>query len=86
MDCTSMRLRARFVLPHWRTFSTIIDQEMQSGRLRKADPMLATWHFRGLVEADLVERGLHGDRTITVHELETAGAAGVEAFLRAYAP
>lgn len=79
------RLRMRFIQPHWRRLAAALDQEMQSGRLRKEDPNLATWHFRGLVEADLVERRLHGDPAITAHEIETAVSRGVDAFLRAYA-
>ena len=59
---------------------------MQAGRLRKADPMIATWQFRGMIEADLVERRLHGDPNITTHEVERAASEGVAAFLRAYAP
>jgi hypothetical protein len=57
---------------------------MVAGLLRKADPMLATWHFRGLVEADLVERRLHGETHITAHEIKTASEVGVDVFLRAY--
>jgi AcrR family transcriptional regulator len=79
------RLRSRFVQPHWRRIAAALDLEMQAGRLRDADPLLAAWQFRGLIEADLVERRLHGDRTITAHELETAVTAGVDVFLRAYA-
>ncbi len=79
-------LRARFVQPQWRRLAAALDREMVAGQLRKADPMLATWHFRGLVEADLVERRLHGESTITAHEIKTAAEAGVDAFLRAYAP
>lgn len=78
-------LRARFVQPQWRRLAAALDREMVAGQLRKADPMLATWHFRGLVEADLVERRLHGETTITAHEIKTAVEAGVEVFLRAYA-
>ncbi|MBV8593733.1 MAG: TetR/AcrR family transcriptional regulator [Caulobacteraceae bacterium] len=80
------RLRQQFVQPHWRLFASHLDQAMQAGRLRRADPMNATWHFRGLVESDLLERRLHGDRTITAHEVQRAARTGVEAFLRAYAP
>jgi AcrR family transcriptional regulator len=80
------RLLGRFVQPRWRRVATTLDQEMQVGRLRRADPILATWHFRGLIEADLVERRLHGDTTITAHEIETAVTVGVDAFLRAYEP
>ena len=78
-------LRARFVQPQWRRLAAALDREMVAGQLRKADPMLATWHFRGLVEADLVERRLHGETTVTAHEIKTAAEEGVEAFLRAYA-
>lgn len=79
-------MRLRFIQPHWRRLAGVLDQEMQKGRLRKADPLLATWHFRGMIEADLVERRLHGDATITAHEVETAVTSGVDAFLRAYEP
>jgi AcrR family transcriptional regulator len=79
-------LRARFVQPQWRRLGAALDREMVTGHLRKADPMLATWHFRGLVESDLVERRLHGETTITAHEIKTAVGAGVDAFLRAYSP
>ena len=80
------RLRQQFIQPHWRRVAAALDREMQAGRLRKADPMIATWQFRGMIEVDLVERRLHGDSTITAHEVERAAAEGVQAFLRAYAP
>lgn len=78
------RLRNSLIQPHWRRLTGLLDQEMQAGRLRKADPSLATWHFRGLIEVDLVERRLHGDTTVTAHEIETAVEAGVACFLRGY--
>jgi AcrR family transcriptional regulator len=78
-------LRARFVQPQWRRLAAALDREMVAGQLRKADPMLATWHFRGLVEADLVERRLHGETTITAHEIKKAVESGVDAFMKAYA-
>jgi AcrR family transcriptional regulator len=78
-------LRARFVQPQWRRLAAALDREMVGGQLRKADPMLAAWHFRALVEADLVERRLHGETHITAHEIKTAVDVGVDAFLRAYA-
>lgn len=80
------RLRQQFIQPHWQRLAAIVDHEMQGGRLRKSDPMIATWQFRGMIELDLVERRLHGDMTITGHEVERAASEGVQAFLRAYAP
>lgn len=79
-------LRAQFVLPHWKKLAAVLDQEMAAGRLRNADPYLAAMHFRGLIEADVLERRLHGDATITAQDVEIAVSAGVQAFLRAYAP
>ena len=79
------RLRKQFIEPYWRRLAAVFNHEMRAARLRKGDPMVATWQFRGLVEADLVERRLHGDMTITDHEVERAVVEGVGAFLRAYA-
>jgi AcrR family transcriptional regulator len=79
------RLRKQFIEPYWRRLAAVFNHEMRAARLRKGDPWVATWHFRGLVEAELVERRLHGDRTITDEQIERAASEGVEAFLRAYA-
>ena len=79
------RLRKKFIEPYWRRLAALFNHEMRAARLRRGDPLTATWHFRGLIEAELVERRLHGDMTITEHEVERAVVDGVEAFLRAYA-
>jgi AcrR family transcriptional regulator len=71
-------LRAEFIDPNWRRVADVI--------VRKADPYLASIHFRGLVEADVLERRLNGERLVTSAQVETAVEQGVEAFLRAYAP
>jgi AcrR family transcriptional regulator len=79
------RLRRQFVEPYWRRLAAVFNHEMRAARLRTGDPLVATWHFRGLIEADLVERRLHGDSTITAAEIKRAATEGVEVFLRAYA-
>lgn len=79
-------LRAEFIDPNWRRFVAVIEREMAAGRLRKADPYLASIHFRGLVEADVLERRLNGERLVTQAQVKTAIEQGVAAFLRAYAP
>ena len=79
-------LRAQFIDPNWRRFADVLEREMAAGRLRRADPYLASIHFRGLVEADVLERRLNGERLVTNAQVETAIEQGVEAFLRAYAP
>lgn len=84
-DLTAV-LRAEFIDPNWRRFTAVIEREMAAGQLRKADPYLASIHFRGLVEADVLERRLNGERLVTSAQIETAVEQGVEAFLRAYAP
>jgi AcrR family transcriptional regulator len=79
-------LRAEFIDPNWRRFAQLIEREMAAGALRKADPYLASIHFRGLVEADILERRMNGERLITNAQIDTAVEQGVDAFLRAYAP
>jgi len=79
-------LRAEFIDPNWRRFGVVLEREMTAGRLRKSDPYLASIHFRGLVEADVLERRLNGERLVTNAQVETAVNEGVAAFLRAYAP
>jgi len=79
-------LRAEFIDPNWRRFADVLDGEMEAGRLRRADPYLASIHFRGLVEADVLERRMNGERLVTNAQVDTAVEQGVEAFLRAYAP
>jgi AcrR family transcriptional regulator len=79
------RLRQQFVLPHWRSLASVFNHEMRAARMHRGDPIVATWHFRGMIEQDLVERRLHGDESITDHEVERAASEGVAAFLRAYA-
>ena len=79
-------LRAELIDPLWRRFAQVLELEMAAGRLRKADPFLTGIHFRGLVEADILERRLNGERMVTKDQIEAAVEQGVEAFLRAYAP
>jgi AcrR family transcriptional regulator len=79
-------MRAQFIVPHWRRLAAMLEQEMAAGRIRRAEPYTVAQHFRGLIEADIIERPMHGDRTVTSDQIETAVQDGVEAFLRAYAP
>lgn len=79
-------LRAEFIDPNWRRFAAVLEAEMAAGHLREADPYLASIHFRGLVEADVLERRLNGERLVTNAQIENAIVQGVDAFLRAYAP
>lgn len=81
----SLRLRSEFILPEWARLAAAIRQEMKAGHLRPLDPYQTAMHFRGVIEADLVERRLHGDESISPEEVEAAVLSGTEAFLRAYA-
>ncbi len=69
-----------------RMIADLLEPEMAAGRLRDADPIRAAIHLLALVEADLLDRHLHGDRTITPDMIEEQIHLGIEAFLRAYAP
>jgi len=78
-------LRAKFIVPNWQRLGAVMEQEMKAGALRTADPYRTAVHFSGLIEADLVERRLHGEPSISPADIESAVADGVDAFLRAYA-
>jgi AcrR family transcriptional regulator len=62
-----------------------LEPEMAAGNLRDADPIRAAIHLLALIEADLVDRHLHGDKSITPDMIDEQVHFGVDAFLRAYA-
>lgn len=78
-------LRHRLIEPQLRQLATIMTREMERGGLREGDPYTVALHFRGLVEADLLERRLHGDRSLARSHIRRVVMSGVDAFLRAYA-
>jgi AcrR family transcriptional regulator len=69
-----------------RMIADLLEPEMAAGRLRDADPIRAAIHLLALIEADIVDRHLHGDASITPGMIEEQIHFGVDAFLRAYAP
>ena len=58
---------------------------MANGELRDDDPIRAAIHLLALIEADVIDRHLHGDRTVTPEVVDEQIHQGVECFLRAYA-
>lgn len=68
-----------------RIIADLLEPEMAVGRLRDTDPIRAAIHLLALIEADLLERHLHGDKAITAEMIEEQIHLGVDAFLRAYA-
>lgn len=79
-------MRAELIEGQWRRLAEVLEREMHASGLRSADPYTAAIHFRGLVEGDLLERRLHGEPSVKEDEIGAAATAGVNAFLRAYAP
>ncbi|MBV8684033.1 MAG: TetR/AcrR family transcriptional regulator [Caulobacteraceae bacterium] len=79
-------IHARYVEPQMRRLGETLAAEMDSGRLRRADPQRAAKHFRLLAEGDLIERRLRGDGAVDETTVTTEVAEAVDAFLRAYAP
>jgi AcrR family transcriptional regulator len=73
--------------PAWMLMCGRFEAMMEEGLLRKADPWVATMHFKGLMEQDLVERRLlgvlDGPDSDTCREV---AQQGVDAFWRAYGP
>jgi hypothetical protein len=63
-----------------------LELAMASGELRDDDPIRAAIHLLALIEADVIDRHLHGDRTVTPELVEEQIHQGIDCFLRAYAP
>ncbi|HEY2180009.1 MAG TPA: TetR/AcrR family transcriptional regulator [Caulobacteraceae bacterium] len=69
----------------WTRMADFLAGEMDAGRLRREDPWMVAMHLRGMLEADLVNRGLVGaavDRR--PKSLKVHAAKAVDALLRAY--
>ena len=65
-------------------FIRFFREQMKRGRLRKAPPLNAALHFKGLIEGGLLESSLYGAKPQL--EKNDAIASAVDVFLRAYAP
>ena len=68
-----------------RMIADLLEPEMAEGRLRDADPIRAAIHLLALIEANVLDRHLHGDMTLTPEEIDEQIHLGVDTFLRAYA-
>jgi len=71
--------------PAWQQLATYFEKMMDEGRLRRADPWLASMQWKGLTEWDMFERRLLGaiagpDAT----EIELAATTAADAFLKLY--
>lgn len=63
-----------------------LELAMASGELRDDDPIRAAIHLLALIEADVIDRHLHGDGTVTDQLVEEQIHQGIDCFLRAYGP
>ena len=73
--------------PAWMLMCTKMQEYMNEGRLRQADPWTASMHFKGLLESDLVERRLLGDiRGPDADLIKDRVTTAVEVFLHYYGP
>lgn len=79
-------MRTRYVMPRLQRLAEMLQSEMEAGGLRRTNPYLAATQFRLLAEGDLIERRLRGDRTVSPRTAAEEVSAGLDAFLRAYAP
>lgn len=71
----------------WSKMAGFLEAEIKSGRLRAEDPWTMAMHFRGLLEADVVNRALLGaDIDNRPTSLRRYSVKAVEAMLRAYGP
>lgn len=67
--------------------AAFLESAMEKGKLRQADPNIATLHLRGLLESEMLDRFLFQiDMSITEDEARKMVARAVDAFMAAYGP
>lgn len=60
---------------------------MNLGKLRQADPQVATLHLRGLLEAELLDRFLFQvSEEVTAEQIKAVSGRAIDAFMAAYGP
>ena len=67
--------------------SEFLAKAMAQGKLRQADPVVATLHLRGLLEAELLDRFFFQvDDTTEANEIHATTRRAIEVFMAAYGP
>ena len=67
--------------------SEFLQTAMTLGKLRQADPLVATLHLRGLLEAELLDRFLFQvQEEVTAEQIKAVTGRAVDAFMAAYGP
>lgn len=70
----------------WQRVADFMEQAMDAGLLRRADPWVVATQFKGLLDADLADRAMLGVETrFSPDRIRRAARLGVDTFLRAYA-
>lgn len=68
-----------------KTVADFLRSAMDKGKLRPADPVVATSHLLGLLESELIEPFYYGVRqSVSAAEIEAVTSRAVAAFLAAY--
>ncbi|WP_319240105.1 TetR/AcrR family transcriptional regulator [uncultured Propionivibrio sp.] len=77
----------RGVLRSQALMSAFLESAMSDGRLRRADPLVATRHFIGLLEAELLEPFLHHQLgEVDDAQIRAVTARAVDVFMAGYGP
>lgn len=67
--------------------SNFLSNAMAQGRLRQDNPMIATLHLRGLLEAELFDRFLFQvDDSVSKKEIKAIAERAIRVFMAAYGP
>lgn len=67
--------------------SDFLQEAMSLGKLRPADPMVATRHLRGLLEFELLDRSLyHLQDEMTAEQIKAIAERAIDVFMAAYGP
>ncbi|WP_338761008.1 TetR/AcrR family transcriptional regulator [Massilia sp. METH4] len=68
----------------WTIMQQFLARHVEAGTLRPCDGWVAAMHLKGLIQGELLDRAMYGEKIVAVRAIHQAADRGVEAFLRAY--
>jgi AcrR family transcriptional regulator len=68
----------------WKMMQAFLEHHAAAGTLRPCDGWVAAMHLKGLLQGELLERAMFGERIVAVRTIHQVADRAVEVFVRAY--
>jgi len=68
----------------WTMMQRFLDHHVRAGTLRTCDGWVAAMHLKGLLQGELLDRAMFGEKMLAVRFIHQAADRAIDVFLRAY--